>query len=197
MFGELVFPLIPDHEVRAAKLTNRWISGCWWGRDASSDEHLVGTKFGTCLNADQFVGNLLENSGAAVKRSMLEERNGILILVRTLEYLDRSWNHVETKRCHLLQRSGRLQRRLHLRRNLTATYLKCVDKECMRKRSESDPSGPKLAERLDALHVRLLVLGSHTLENAKRIKMRGKGVATPHGRRRRNGDSMRIQIHDR
>ena len=36
----------PDHEVRAAKLTNRWISVCWWGRDASSDEHLVGTKHG-------------------------------------------------------------------------------------------------------------------------------------------------------
>ena len=46
MFGESVFALIPDHEVRVAKLTNRWISGCWWGRDASSDEHLVGTKFG-------------------------------------------------------------------------------------------------------------------------------------------------------
>ena len=44
MFGESVFALIPDHEVRAAKLTNTWISGCWWGRDASSDEHLVGTK---------------------------------------------------------------------------------------------------------------------------------------------------------
>ena len=28
MFGESVFALIPDHEVRAAKLTNRWISGC-------------------------------------------------------------------------------------------------------------------------------------------------------------------------
>ena len=39
-----VFALIPDHEVRAAKLTNRWISGCWWGRDASSNEHLVVTK---------------------------------------------------------------------------------------------------------------------------------------------------------
>ena len=46
MFGESVFALIPDHEVRAAKLTNRWISGCWWGRNASSDEHLVGTKHG-------------------------------------------------------------------------------------------------------------------------------------------------------
>ena len=46
MFGESVFGLIPDHEVRAAKLTNRWISGSWWRRDASSDEHLVGTKHG-------------------------------------------------------------------------------------------------------------------------------------------------------
>ena len=46
MFGESVFALIPDHEVRAAKLTNRWISGCWWKRDTSSDEHLVGTKRG-------------------------------------------------------------------------------------------------------------------------------------------------------
>ena len=44
MFGESVFALILDHEVRKAKLTNRWISGCWWGRDVSSDEHLVGTK---------------------------------------------------------------------------------------------------------------------------------------------------------
>ena len=46
MFGESVFALITDHEERAAKLTNRWISGCWWRRDASSDEHLVGTKHG-------------------------------------------------------------------------------------------------------------------------------------------------------
>ena len=46
MFGESVFALIPDHEVRAAKLRNRWISGCWAGRDASSDEHPVGAKFG-------------------------------------------------------------------------------------------------------------------------------------------------------
>ena len=29
------FALIPDREVRAAKLTSRWISGCWWRRDAS------------------------------------------------------------------------------------------------------------------------------------------------------------------
>ena len=37
MFGESVFVMFSDHEVGAAKLTNRWISGCWWGRDGSSD----------------------------------------------------------------------------------------------------------------------------------------------------------------
>ena len=46
MFGESVFALIPDQEVRAAKLTNMWISGCFWARDASSYEHLVETKHG-------------------------------------------------------------------------------------------------------------------------------------------------------
>ena len=112
-----------------------------------------------CSSADQSAGNLLESSGAALKRSRLEARNGILILVWKLEYLDRPLNHVETKRRHLLQRSGRLQRflRLHLRHNLTVTYPKCVGKECMRKYSGSDLSGPKLAELLDAQHVRLLV----------------------------------------
>ena len=32
--------------MRAAKLTNRWISGCWWERDVSPDEHVVRTKHG-------------------------------------------------------------------------------------------------------------------------------------------------------
>ena len=52
MFHESVFALIPDHEVRAAKLTNRWISGCWRGRDASSDERRGRSM--VCLSADQF-----------------------------------------------------------------------------------------------------------------------------------------------
>ena len=47
VFGESVFAMIPDHEVRAATLRNKWMSGCWWGRDASSGEHLVGAKFGS------------------------------------------------------------------------------------------------------------------------------------------------------
>ena len=33
-------------EVRASKLTNSWIRGSWWRRDASADEHTVGTKHG-------------------------------------------------------------------------------------------------------------------------------------------------------
>ena len=46
VFGESVFTMIPDHEVMAGELTNRWISCCWWRLDALSDEHLVGTNFG-------------------------------------------------------------------------------------------------------------------------------------------------------
>ena len=94
MFGESVFALIPDHEVRAAKLTNRWISGCWWGRDASSDEHLVVTKHG-----------LLECRSVRRKppgeqwsrRETIEARgrSGILTWKWTLEFLDQLWNHVE------------------------------------------------------------------------------------------------------
>ena len=48
---------LSDHEVRAAKFTNRWNSGCWWKRDAQSDEHLVGTK---CLSVEQFADNRLD-----------------------------------------------------------------------------------------------------------------------------------------
>ena len=85
MFGESLFALIPDHEVRAAKLTNRWISGgdemhrrmnTWWERSM------------VCLNADQFAENLLESNGADVKRSKLEGRSGTLTWKWTLEYLD-------------------------------------------------------------------------------------------------------------
>ena len=38
------FAMIPDHRVRAAKRTNRWIRCCWWGRDSSSNGHLIGAK---------------------------------------------------------------------------------------------------------------------------------------------------------
>ena len=93
MVGETVLALIPYHEVRAAKLTNRWISGCWWGRDASSDEHLVGTNHGF-FSAVQSAENFPMNSEADVKRSKLEGRSGILTWKRTLEYFDHLLIHV-------------------------------------------------------------------------------------------------------
>ena len=94
----------------------------WWVRNL------------VCSCADQFVGNLLESSGAAVKRSRLEARNRILILVWTLRI---PFTPLESRR---------------------------------------DEEMP--------------------LENAKHINTCGKRVATPHERRRRNGDWMRIQTHD-
>ena len=102
MFGESVFALIPDHEVRAAKLTNRWISGCWWGRNM------------VCLSADQFAENHLENNGVDVKRSKLEGRSGILTWKWILEYLDQLWNHVETRECRQQRPRWKFLQYLHL-----------------------------------------------------------------------------------
>ena len=87
VFGQLVFPMIPDHEVRASKLTNRWISGCWCGRDASSDEHLVGTKFGL-LKYSNSQKTTLDSNGAVVNRSMHVARSGILMRTKCLRSSD-------------------------------------------------------------------------------------------------------------
>ena len=76
MFGESVFPLISRSRSACSKHTNRWISGCWWGRDASSDEHLVVTKHGL-LKCRSVRRKPLESSGDDVKRSKLEGQSGI------------------------------------------------------------------------------------------------------------------------
>ena len=68
VLGESVFALSPDREVRAAKLTNRWISGCLWRRDVSSDENLWCERSLLYGSADQFAENHLEISGTVVKR---------------------------------------------------------------------------------------------------------------------------------
>ena len=112
MFGESVFALLPDHEVRAAELTNRWISGCWWRRDASSDEHLVGMKH--CLSADQFAENLLDSNGADDTRLKLEGRSGSLKWKWILEYPDQLWNHLETRECRQRRHRWTFPQYLHL-----------------------------------------------------------------------------------
>ena len=77
MFSASVFAVIPDHEVRAAKLTNRWTSGCWWGRNASFDEHLVRTKHVLLLRISS-KKTTWRARGLDVKRMKLEEESGIL-----------------------------------------------------------------------------------------------------------------------
>ena len=134
MFGESVFALIPDHEVRAAKLTNRWISGCWWRRDASSDEHVVCAKFGVlkCRSVRR------KPPGEQWSRSETVKARGTKWNF-DVGVLDHTWNHVETNRCHLQQCSERTHWSLHLHipHNFAVTYLKFVDTECMRKHSGS------------------------------------------------------------
>ena len=147
-----------------------------------------------CLCADQFVENLLESTGAAVKRLRLEERNRTSMSEWTLEYLDRLWNHVEMKKCLQQQFNQRFQR--HLRQNLTVKPPNREDQECMQKHSGSERSGLNSAERLNVLHAKPPDRESLTLEKAKRIRMPGQRVAKPRKWRRRRGELLRIRIHD-
>ena len=188
MFGGSEFALIPDHKVRAAKLTNRWISRCWWGRDASSDEHLVGTKHGLlkCRSVRR------KPPGEQWSRRETVEARGTkwnFDVEWTLEYLDRLWNHVEMK-----EQQRQQQQHRKLRHNLTVMNLRRVEKECTRR--HSGPSGQKSAELLVARHGGLPVPGSHTLVNAKRTKMPGTRVVEQHRRRERNVELLPTQIHD-
>ena len=198
MFGESVFELIPDDEVRAAKLTNRWISGCWWGRDASSDEHLVWrTKHGLLKCRSVCRKPLLESSGADVKRSKLEGRNEILMRKWTLEYLDHLWLHVQMKGCRQQRHKGRFPQYLRLHLCQKSPCLKCEVKECTRKHPRSEPSGQKSAELLDARACETPGSGkSHTLVNASRVKKPGTRATDQHQRRKRNVELLELEILD-
>ena len=154
----------------------------WWGRNVF------------CLSADQFAENVLESNGVDVKRSKLEGRSGILTWKWTLEYLDQLWNHVETRECRQLRQRWKFPQYLHLHLRQKSTYL---IKECTRKHLGSELSGQKSAELPDARHARLLVQGSHTLVNARRIKMPGEIAAEQHQRRRRHAELLEILTHDR
>ena len=66
-----------------------------------------------CFSADQFAEHLLESSGADVKRSRLEGRNGSLMWKWTLEYLDRLWHHVKMKGSRQRRHRRRFPQYLH------------------------------------------------------------------------------------
>ena len=78
-----------------------------------------------CLSADQFAENLLESNGVDVKRSKLEERSGILTWKWILEYLDRLWNHVETRECRQQRHRWKPLHYLHLHHRQKSTYPRC------------------------------------------------------------------------
>ena len=96
-----------------------------------------------CSSADQFVENLLVTSGADVKRSKLEGRNGILTWKWTLEYLDHLRLHVQMKECRQRWHGENFPQYLHLHLRQKNTCLKCEVKECTRKHSGSVLSGQK------------------------------------------------------
>ena len=124
MFGESVFALIPDHEVRAAILTNRWISGCWWGRDASSDEHLLGTKHGLrkCRSVRR------KTPGEQWSRRETIEARGTkwnFDVEWILEYPDQLWNHVATRECRQQRPRWKFLQYLHFHLRQKNTYSRC------------------------------------------------------------------------
>ena len=185
MFGASVSALITDHKVRAAKLTNRWISGSWWD-EMHRRMNTWWRRSMVCSSADQFAENLRERSGADVKRSRLEGRNGIFMWKWTLEYLDRLSLHVQMKGCRQ-------------RRHSTST---CTSARRSRARNASTRSAPRKhsgSEHFRQISVDLLdALGEVTpLVNADRVKMPGTRAAEQHHRRKRNVESLQIQTHDR
>ena len=80
MFGESVFALIPDHEGRDKQMAQRLLGGdemhrrmnTWWRRSM------------VCLSADQYAENLLESSGADVKRSRLKNTSRDILMLTGL-----------------------------------------------------------------------------------------------------------------
>ena len=136
----------------------------WWGRNM------------VCLSADQFAENHLESNGVDVKRSKLEARSGILTWKWILEYPDQLWNRVETRECRQERHRWNFLQYLHLHLRQKNKYLKCEAKECTQKHSGLELSGQRSAELPDARHARLLVQGSHTLVNARHVKMPGKNT---------------------
>ena len=186
MFGESVFALIPDHEVRGAKLTNRWISGCWWGRDASSDEHLEGTKHGfhECRSVRR------KPPGDQWNRRETVEARGT------------KWNFdVEmdfgvsgppvTSRPDGGMPTATAPREIPTVPPPAPSPEEHVH-EIRGQGVHAEPSGQKSAELLDARHTRLPVRGSHTLVNTKRTKMPATRVDELQRRRRRNAKLLRI-----
>ena len=152
MFGASVSALITDHKVRAAKLTNRWISGCWWD-ETLRRMNTWWRRSMVCSSADQFAENLRERSGADVKLSRLEGRNGIFMWKWTLEYLDRLSLHVQMKGCRQ-------------RRHSTST---CTSARRSRARNASTRSAPRKhsgSEHFRQISVDLLdaLVKSHTRE---------------------------------
>ena len=190
MFGESVFALIPDHEVRAAKLTNRWINGCWWGRDASSDEHLVGTKHG-----------LLKC------RSVRRKPPGEQWSRReTVEARGTKWNFDVEMDSGIPGQQVTSRPDEGMPTAMAPMEIPTVPPPApppeehvpeMRGQGVLRDFWSESAELLDARQVRLPVRGSHTLVNVRCIKMPGTRAAEHHQRRRRNVELLEIRTHDR
>ena len=150
-----------------------------------------------CLSADQFAENLLESNGADVKRLKLEGRNGIL-----------TWKWV----CgipgpQVTSRPDEGMPAATARKKIPTVPPPALPPE------EHVPEMRGQGVHAKPLRIRAFWseigrtpgcpacetpgLGSHTLVNARRIKMPGPRAAEKHQRRRRNVELLEIWIHNR
>ena len=125
VFGESVFASIPDHEVRAAKLTNRWIS---------VRRTLGGYEIRFTLCVDQVAENRLENSRAIVRQRHVA-RSGVLMVKWTWECL-----------CRWYQQDSR-----HFRHDTTTKKSRCVEEVSTQKHLGSEHYGLNSAKILGCL----------------------------------------------
>ena len=150
----------------------------WWARSS------------VCSSADQFARNLRESSGAALKWSRLEGRNGILMWKleepRQDEEMPSATARQEIPTVLLLAPPPQHDSHVHEFRG-QGVHAKALRIRAFWSDIGRTPECPACETPGPGK--------SHTRVNAKRIKMPGKRVAKPRERRRRNGDSMRIQIH--
>ena len=148
------------------------------------------------LSADQFGENLLESSGADVKRSRLEGRNGNLMWKWTLEYLDHLWLHVHDEGMRTATTQGEIPTvpppAPPPEEHVPEMRGQGVHAKALRIRAFWSEIGrtPRMPGMQDSRS------GEDTLANAKHIKMPGTRAVEPHQRRRRNVELLQIQIHD-
>ena len=174
-----------------------WISGCWWGRDASSDENLVGTKHALlkCRSVrrkppgEQWSRRETDEARGTKWNFDVEMDSGVSgppVTSRPDEGMPTATTREEIPTVpppapppeeHVPEMRGQ------------GVHAKALRIRAFWSEIGRTPGCPACETPSPGK--------SHTLVNARRIKMSGTRAAEQHQRRRRNVELLEIQIHDR